>query len=187
MREPGGSVEAADGYRALFESLPVAAFLWDKERRRFAVVNSRFCELLGRTSGELLAGRGSWIRFAHPEDRKELIAASIRSARTGEPFRIEHRVLTREREQIWVRSEVVPVGGGEGRPAFWQGVVSDITDYREAGERLCASEAELRGIFAAMRDVIFVADSSGRYLKIAPTNPFLLYGPREELIGKKIH
>lgn len=49
------------------------------------------------------------------------------------------------------------------------------------------TEAELRALFAAMNDVIFAIDSQGYYLKIAPTNPELLYKPSSELVGKTLH
>ena len=45
------------------------------------------------------------------------------------------------------------------------------------------TEAELHALFAAMTDVIFVLDAQGRYLKIAPTNPALLYQPSDRVIG----
>jgi polar amino acid transport system substrate-binding protein len=38
-----------------------------------------------------------------------------------------------------------------------------------------------------MDDVIFEIDAQGRYLKVAPTNPSLLYPPREDRIGKTLH
>lgn len=49
------------------------------------------------------------------------------------------------------------------------------------------SEIEMTAIFAAMSDVILVLDAEGRYLKVAPTNPGLLYKPPEELVGKTLH
>ncbi|MBI3176541.1 MAG: GAF domain-containing protein, partial [Chloroflexi bacterium] len=48
-------------------------------------------------------------------------------------------------------------------------------------------EAELRALFAAMDDPIFVLDAEGRYLDIAPTNPAGLARPRDELMGRTLH
>ncbi|MFI5142584.1 MAG: PAS domain S-box protein [Thermoanaerobaculales bacterium] len=64
--------------------------------------------------------------------------------------------------------------------------LEDVTERRRAEEALRASEAELRALFAAMSDVIIVFDREGRYLKIAPTDPSLLYKPAGELIGRKL-
>jgi two-component system cell cycle sensor histidine kinase/response regulator CckA len=49
------------------------------------------------------------------------------------------------------------------------------------------SEAEFQALFAAISDLILVLDATGRYVKIAPTSPALLYRPAPELIGKTLH
>ena len=48
------------------------------------------------------------------------------------------------------------------------------------------ADAELEALFAAIDDVILVLDAEGRYVKIAPTNPSLLYRPAAELLGKTL-
>src|SRR2546426_5477591 len=48
------------------------------------------------------------------------------------------------------------------------------------------ADAELEALFAAIDDVILVLDAEGRYVKIAPTNPSLLYRPATELLGKTL-
>jgi PAS domain S-box-containing protein len=58
---------------------------------------------------------------------------------------------------------------------------------RESEEVLRRSEAELLALFASMEDVILVLDSEGRYVRIAPTNPSLLYRPSAELLGRRLH
>jgi PAS domain S-box-containing protein len=58
---------------------------------------------------------------------------------------------------------------------------------RRVEEELRASEVELRALFEAMTDVILVIDREGRYLKVAPTNPSLLYKPPTEMLGKTAH
>jgi rsbT co-antagonist protein RsbR len=42
-------------------------------------------------------------------------------------------------------------------------------------------------MFSAMRDLVLVMDGGGRYLKVAPTAPDLLYRPGDELVGKRMH
>ncbi len=48
------------------------------------------------------------------------------------------------------------------------------------------TEAELRSLFRAMTDMVFVLDRDGRYLNIAPTNSNLFYRPPRELLGKTL-
>jgi PAS domain S-box-containing protein len=49
------------------------------------------------------------------------------------------------------------------------------------------ANAELEALFAAINDVILVLDAEGRYVKIAPTNPSLLYRPAPELLGRTLY
>lgn len=52
---------------------------------------------------------------------------------------------------------------------------------------LTKAEAELRAIFAAMTELIFIIDRQGKYLKIISNNSALLYNPAETLLGKTIY
>ena len=54
-------------------------------------------------------------------------------------------------------------------------------------EALAKSEADLRALFSSMEDVVLVYDKEGRYTRIAPTNPALLFRPPQDMIGKLIH
>jgi PAS domain S-box-containing protein len=74
-----------------------------------------------------------------------------------------------------------------GQPVGVQGIGRDVTERRRVEAELQASESELRALFTAMPDVILVLDAEGRYLKVAPTNPRLLYKPSWEMIGKTLH
>lgn len=65
--------------------------------------------------------------------------------------------------------------------------IGQFIERKRAETRLRSSEAELRALFTAIADLIFVVDAEGRYLKIAPTNLNVLYRPSEEIIGKSLH
>ena len=90
------------------------------------------------------------------------------------------------KEPVWVAWRNKPLIDSDGRLKGILCIGNEITDRKRAEVALQASEAELRALFAAMSDVIFVLDSHGRYLKVAPTNPSLLYKPSQEIIGKTI-
>ncbi len=57
----------------------------------------------------------------------------------------------------------------------------------ERTAELAQAEAEMRGIFAAITELIFVFDAQGRHLKIASSNPANLYKPADTRIGKTLH
>ena len=70
---------------------------------------------------------------------------------------------------------------------YYQSIIRDITVWTEDKKKIQESEEELRALFNSMNDVIFVMDRDNKYVKIAPTNPTLLYKPFEELIGKTLY
>src|SRR2546427_195943 len=61
-----------------------------------------------------------------------------------------------------------------------------MTTAKPAAPATRNADAELEALFAAINDVILVLDAEGRYVKIAPTNPALLYRPAGELLGKTL-
>lgn len=63
----------------------------------------------------------------------------------------------------------------------------EINERKRAEKALRVSETELLALFAGMTDVVIKLNREGRYLKIAPTSPELLYKPADELIGKTLH
>jgi PAS domain S-box-containing protein len=65
--------------------------------------------------------------------------------------------------------------------------VAMAIERKRGEEALRASEGELRAVFSAMRDVILVLDATGRYRKVAPTNPGLLYRSADVLLGRTLH
>ena len=68
-----------------------------------------------------------------------------------------------------------------------QALLSVVEDQKRTEKALSASEAELRTLFAAMIDVVIVYDTDGRYIKIAPTNPYNFIKESDEMLGKYVH
>ncbi|MGB7710592.1 MAG: PAS domain S-box protein [Microcoleus sp.] len=99
-------------------------------------------------------------------------------------FKHENENIRSNGEKVWVDWKNQPLLDGKGRLMGVLCIGTDISDRKFAEIALQDSEAELRALFAAMNDVIFAIDREGRYLKIAPTNPDLLYKPPAEVIGK---
>jgi PAS domain S-box-containing protein len=58
---------------------------------------------------------------------------------------------------------------------------------QERTASLAAAEAELRGLFEAMTELIFIKDRQGRYLKVISSSPELLQLPMELLRGRREH
>ncbi|MBI2758892.1 MAG: GAF domain-containing protein [Chloroflexi bacterium] len=175
-------------YRSLVEHVSVIVYMDAVDHLSSNIYMSPQVEkILGYSADECVADGQFWLSIIHPDDRSNWLAENDRTNQTGDPFQLEYRVMARDGRIVWVRDESVLMRDDSGRPLFWQGVMIDITDRKQAEESLTASEAELRALFASIPDVVLVLDKEGRYLKIAPTNPDLLHQPAEIMLGKRMH
>ena len=73
----------------------------------------------------------------------------------------------------------LPVNNSQGELIGAIALAVDITKRHK-------TEAELRSLFQAITDMVFVLDRDGRYLNIAPTKSNLFYKPPRELLGKTL-
>jgi signal transduction histidine kinase len=72
----------------------------------------------------------------HPEDHDRWKVEVEKCEQTGEPFRLEYRILGRDGRVVWVHDESVQLRDESGKPMFWQGVMFDITERKQAEEQL---------------------------------------------------
>ncbi|AWI52108.1 diguanylate cyclase [Aquabacterium olei] len=77
----------------------------------------------------------AFLEAVHPEDREEVDSA-WRAALAGRPFRIEHRVVRPDGTVRWVESRGKLQRGHDGRVVKAFGTVYDITERRQASERI---------------------------------------------------
>ena len=123
-----------------------------------------------------------WIRMLHPEDRERVLAEDRRTDETGDPFRIEYRVITRDERVLWIRDEATVVRDEQGRPRFWQGVMFDITEQEQTERALHESERQLRATFEHAAVGIAHTAPDGRWLRVNQKLCDILGYTREELL-----
>jgi PAS domain S-box-containing protein len=118
------------------------------------------------------------------ETRKAHWNGLIAPVMAGNPYRGEYTWTVVDKEMVFEMS-LNPIRVGDeiiGVTEF----THDITRRKRMEKALQQSEASLRAIFSAMKDVIAILDAQGRYIEIAPTDPALLYKPAGEMLGKTV-
>ncbi|HEX5849888.1 MAG TPA: PAS domain S-box protein [Rubrobacter sp.] len=129
--------EAEERYRALVENIPVVAYTQEVGNLKTAVyVSPRIEDLTGYSSEEFAEDYDLWYGVIHPDDRWAVAAEDERTERTGEPFVMEYRMVHREGHVLWVRDQSVLVRDETGKPLYWQGVMSDITERKSLEDQL---------------------------------------------------
>nr|WP_245931006.1 PAS domain S-box protein [Methylobacterium radiodurans] len=135
-------------FRSLAEQAEAGIVLVDADDR-VTFANDRYCEILGRARTELV-GR-SMRELTHPEDWPANARLLRRTLAEGIPFTIEKRYLRPDATPVWVRNAVSALREAGGQIVGGCIIAIDITERREAEERLGASEARLRLALDASR------------------------------------
>ena len=155
-------MEVEARFRRLVEQIPAVTYIeaaGNKERgTNFLYISPQAEGMLGYSPEEWLTDPQLFTTTLHPDDRERVMAEDARTARTGEPFSMEYRYLTKDGQIVWVRDEAVLIRGDDGEPLYWLGVQFDITGRRAAEEALRQSEERYRTVVKQAAEGIFVVD-----------------------------
>jgi PAS domain S-box-containing protein len=129
--------QAERRYRTLVETIPMVTYIVERGRSGKSVyVSPQIERLIGYAVEETLSDPGLWDRILHPEDRARVIAEDALREQTEEPYSSEYRVVARDGRVVWIRNEAVLLRDEAGRASYWQGVMIDVTERKQAEEEL---------------------------------------------------
>lgn len=174
----------------LFDHSPAVLYALKLEGEKVApyMVSENMTRLLGFTVAETLSF-GWWAGQLHPEDRAGAIASIGETIAQG-TSRTEYRLRHKGGEYRWVDDHRRLVRDAAGAPAELVGVWTDITERKNAEERLRKSEEMFRELTENIQEVFWMTDPemsqvlyvSPRYEKIwGQSCASLLANPRQWL------
>ena len=140
-----GRVLLSEGrLRAFVEQSPLTLYISRLDKTRSNVHTSlQLAAILGYAVEEWVEDENLLFRLIHPDDRDRVIAEHLRTRETGEPFRVEYRMLTRDGRVRWFLDEArLVVEDTAGGPGYHYGYLLDITERKGLEEAV--SEAEVR-------------------------------------------
>ena len=124
------------------EQVPAIVYTELAETRETLYISPQIELLTGHKPAEWLGNPDAWKALIHPDDYPAVSAERTqRTNATGELFRWEYRVFTRDGRCIWFRDEAVLIKSQDGTPLFWQGFMVDISVRKQAEVDLQASRA----------------------------------------------
>lgn len=127
---------------------------------------------------------GLWLKMVHDEDREQVLelVRQVQSGLTAAP--LEHRIRRKDGKVRWVRHTPVLRRDQERRLVGYDGLISDITEKREAEEQLRNSQALYHSLVETLPQSIFRKDAEGRFTFV--NNHFCrdMQHPAEALLGR---
>ena len=133
--------EANERFRVAFETANIAICLVDLDGR-FTMVNTQACKMFGYSKEELESK--TFMDVTHPEDL-EVGLQVIRDTLSGKinDARFIKRYIHKDGHVIWAELSSTIVRNAQGNPLHFISYILDITERKQAEEKLKASEKSL--------------------------------------------
>jgi two-component system cell cycle sensor histidine kinase/response regulator CckA len=165
-------------HRVLFESSPVATFVFDVETLQLLAVNPAALSLYGYTREEFLALKLADLRA--PQERADLVVA-LRAVGDGEMAgSARHRRKDGSIVHVEGRNHLTSF---EGRPARFV-ILQDHTERMRAAAALVESEGRLQRTLDGMLEGYTILSDDLRYLYVNDVAARQARMPKDQLLGR---
>ena len=120
-------------YHTLLESIPHVIWIADSDGQ-VTFLNKTWQEWTGRDIEDSLGTK--WTESLHPEDAPGLLAKREQAFAHGEPYEGECRLKIADRSYKIIAFSGTPVRDDSGKVSNWVGIDIDITERKEAEEKI---------------------------------------------------
>ncbi|HEX7628645.1 MAG TPA: PAS domain S-box protein, partial [Candidatus Methanoperedens sp.] len=168
-------------FKAIFEEAPIGMSSVDTQGRTLET-NHILQQMLGFTEEEL---KGKvFTEFTHPDDA-ELDMGQFNDLILGKKkqYMIKKRYIRKNKTIFWARLTVSLVRDAKGDPQFAIGMIEDITERKEAEEKLQNSEEKYRTLIENIQDGVFIIQDQ-KFQFVNEAFARLAGFEVEEIIGK---
>jgi PAS domain S-box-containing protein len=125
-----------------------------------------------------------WLEGVHPEDRAGYRAAYLSAFNTSQKFQAEYRLQRADGTYRWILNNGVPRFNLDGSFAGYIGSCIDITERKQAEERLRLQQQQFKMLVESMPDIVTRVDRQGQHLYFNPAIKQIVDVAPESLVGK---
>lgn len=154
-------------------------------RMRMPYTSSSIADIYGFQPGEVAEDMSPIYNRFDARDLPMLDASVAESARTMAPWRAEYRYHHPQKGLRWLSGHSTPVRETDGS-ILWYGMIDDITERKQAEERLRESEQKYRELINNMNDTVWVIDFDTSILDVNHAATAILGYTREEMLSMKV-
>ena len=177
-------VESEQRFREMADHVDEVFWVFDWKRQQPVYVSPAYELVWGRKVADLYDRYEEWAESIHPDDRASAHNSFEKITRTGGGENREYRIVRPDGQIRWISDRGFAVRDDSGHVVRIVGIAKDITDRKQAEEKLRTSESNYRGLFNAEPDAIIIVDSVAKQIIDINRSALELYGyARDEMIG----
>lgn len=172
---------------AIVNRSTTVAFLWRAEKDWPVEYVSENISQFGYTNEEFTSGKLLFPEIIYQDDLGQVIQEVNKLSQfDSNEFTQEYRIITKSGDiryvddRTWIRRDK------DNKITHYQGILTDITERKEAEENLRASEAKNRAMIDAIPDLIFVLNQEGVFEDYKAPNDTSLFASADSFLGKNI-
>ncbi|MEK7838351.1 MAG: PAS domain S-box protein, partial [candidate division NC10 bacterium] len=138
----------------------------------------------GYPSADLLSGEVPFSQLVYPEDLPRVSDEVERYTREGRTeFQQEYRIVTADGRVLWMEDRTHVVRDGERRVLRYEGVLTDITERKQAHQALKEMLTMLQALIQASPEAITIIEADGRIRAWNPGAERIFGWREEEVLG----
>lgn len=177
---------ASEQFRLVFEHAPVGISWveWGNPDRYH--LNERFCQIIGLSPTESESFENI-MQATHPDDRarQRLLTEELWSGKRDR-YALEKRYVHRDGHVVWANLTVAVLRDERGRMTQQFAMIEDISERREAEQRLRRSEQRFRRFVENANEILYSLTAEGRLLYVSPIWTAKLGHTIDEVVGHLI-
>ena len=149
---------------------------------RFVKVNQMFCQMLGYSQPELTSMK--FTEITYPEDVDSSVTAADKLLKGEISFhQMEKRYLKKNGLPLWVRITGCAIVDEDGYPLYALGMSEDISERKNAQERLRQSEEKYRLLFERAQYPSLITAKEGSIAEVNEAALDLWRASQNDVIG----
>jgi len=176
-------VESEEKYRTLAEQVPVGLYR-TSEPGKFFYANPTLAQILGFDTVDDLMTHNVNEFFSKHEDRVENLELLKKS---NGYIQSEFELIRKDGKKIWIRDNGKSNFSSQGDLLFFDGVVENITEQKEANEALKENETNLKAMLNAIPDLLFRINRKGVYVGFLSAQNDKQNTPLDRIIGATLN
>ncbi|WP_229125069.1 hybrid sensor histidine kinase/response regulator [Halapricum desulfuricans] len=141
--------------------------------------SEQICDIWGFADGTWSIDEDTYMEYVHPDDR-DAVAKQWQAAKEGEPYDIEHRIVTDGGETKWVRANADFEFDNAGNPVSAIGIVQEITERKQRESRL---ETQAEAMEVSMEGIALL-DETGEFIYMNQAHADVFGYDPEDLLGR---